>query len=119
MRCLVIIPTYNERENLARIIDRILAQGSDFDVLVVDDNSPDGTGVIADEIGARTSRVRVLHRSGRLGLGTAYVAGFRYGLADLYDVLFEMDADFSHDPAYLPVLLREIERGGYDVVIGS
>jgi dolichol-phosphate mannosyltransferase len=118
MRCLVIVPTYNERENIARLVERIVAQGVQFDVLVVDDNSPDGTGSIADEIANRNARVHVLHRAGRLGLGTAYVAGFRYGLASAYDVLFEMDADFSHDPAYLPEFVSQIERGA-DVVIGS
>ncbi len=118
MRCLVVVPTYNERDNLEELVYRILEQGDAFDVLVVDDNSPDGTGQVADKVAASVPRVKVLHRAGRMGLGTAYVAGFRYGLAEGYDLLFEMDADFSHDPAYLPEFLRRMEEG-YDVVIGS
>jgi len=118
MRCLVVIPTYNERENLAPLVAAVLRQGEMFDVLVVDDNSPDGTGDLADRLAARSPRVRVLHRAGRMGLGTAYVAGFRHGLAAGYDFLFEMDADFSHDPSYLPRFLQKMEDG-CDVVIGS
>jgi dolichol-phosphate mannosyltransferase len=118
VRCLVVIPTYDERENLAPLVAAVLEQGEQFDVLIVDDNSPDGTGVLADHLAASSPRVRVLHRAGRMGLGTAYVAGFRHGLAAGYDYLFEMDADFSHDPSYLPGFLRKMEAG-YDVVIGS
>lgn len=118
MRCLVVVPTYNEKDNLAELVERILEQGEVFDVLVVDDNSPDGTGRVADELASRSPRVKVLHRPGRMGLGTAYVSGFRYGLAAGYDFLFEMDADFSHDPAYLTRFLQKVEEG-YDVVIGS
>jgi dolichol-phosphate mannosyltransferase len=113
-----VVPTYNERENLAPLVSAVLSQGEMFDVLVVDDNSPDGTGDLADELAAGSARVHVLHRAGRMGLGTAYVAGFRHGLAAGYDYLFEMDADFSHDPAYLPRLLERI-ADGYDVAIGS
>ena len=118
MRCLVVVPTYNERENIAPLVAAVLEQGEMFDVLVVDDNSPDGTGDLADALAAGSPRVHVLHRAGRMGLGTAYVAGFHHGLAAGYDYLFEMDADFSHDPAYLPKLLRRMEDG-FDVVIGS
>jgi dolichol-phosphate mannosyltransferase len=113
-----VVPTYNERENIAPLVAAVLEQGEMFEVLVVDDNSPDGTGRLADELAAGSPRVRVLHRAGRMGLGTAYVAGFRHGLAAGYDYLFEMDADFSHDPTYLPKLLGRM-ADGYDVVIGS
>jgi len=118
VRCLVVVPTYNERENIADLVARVLEQGEIFDLLIVDDNSPDGTGVVADTLARHSSRVRVLHRAGRMGLGTAYVAGFQYGLATGYDYLFEMDADFSHDPTYLLLFLQKM-REGYDVVIGS
>ena len=117
MRALVIVPTYNERENLPLLIPSILAQGPQFEVLVVDDNSPDGTGEIADQWAARTPRVHVLHRSGKLGLGTAYIAGFKFALQRDYDVAFEMDADFSHDPKDLPRLLEAVRHA--DVAIGS
>src|SRR4051812_47878657 len=101
-RSLVILPTYNERENLERIVAAILDQAADLDVLIVDDNSPDGTGAIAERLGgASNGRVHVLHRSGKLGLGTAYIEGFLWGLAREYAYLFEMDADFSHNPADL------------------
>jgi dolichol-phosphate mannosyltransferase len=117
MRALVIVPTYNECENLPLLIPSILAQGHQFEVLVVDDNSPDGTGEIADQWAARTPRVHVIHRSGTLGLGTAYIAGFKFALARAYDVAFEMDADFSHDPKELPRLLDAVRHA--DVAIGS
>lgn len=116
-RALVIVPTFNERENLPRLVPSILAQDPRLEILVVDDNSPDGTGVLADEIAAEEPRVHVLHRAGKLGLGTAYLAGFRWGLDHGYDYLFEMDADFSHDPAHLPQFLDAIQR--YDLVLGS
>lgn len=118
MKSLVVVPTYNERDNIADLVAAILQQGESFDVLIVDDNSPDGTGEIADRLAQLSSRVRVLHRAGRMGLGTAYVAGFQYGLAADYELLFEMDADFSHDPAYLPCFNAKIAEG-YDVVVGS
>jgi dolichol-phosphate mannosyltransferase len=95
----------------------ILAQDPDIEVLVVDDGSPDGTGRLADEISAEQPRVHVLHRAGKLGLGTAYIAGFKWGLERGFDYLFEMDADFSHDPEHLPMFLRAI--ADYDVVLGS
>ncbi len=116
--CLVIIPTYNEALNIERLIAAILAQGPQFDVLVVDDNSPDGTGDLVAAIAGRTPRVQLLRRAGKLGLGTAYIAGFREGLRQGYAYLCEMDADFSHQPHYLPVLLATAEREA-DVVLGS
>jgi dolichol-phosphate mannosyltransferase len=114
---LVIIPTYNERENLPRIVPEVLARDPRLEVLVVDDASPDGTGAFADEMAAADARIHVLHRAGKLGLGTAYVAGFQYALAHGYVLAFEMDADFSHDPRHLPEFLRLAEEA--DVVIGS
>jgi dolichol-phosphate mannosyltransferase len=102
-RGVVIVPTYNESENVTRIVPRILEQDPRLDVLIVDDNSPDGTGRLADELAAADPRVHVLHRPGKEGLGRAYLAGFRWALARDYGYVFEMDADFSHDPAHLPV----------------
>jgi dolichol-phosphate mannosyltransferase len=119
MRAIVIIPTYNERENLARLIPALLAQEPPLDILVVDDNSPDGTGDLAETFARATSRVRVLHRAGKQGLGTAYLAGFRQALAHGYEYIIEMDADFSHDPADLPRLLAAAERDQADLVLGS
>jgi dolichol-phosphate mannosyltransferase len=116
-RGLVIVPTYNERDNIARIIEQVLARDDRLDVLVVDDGSPDGTGPIVDDIKARNPRVDVIHRSGKQGLGTAYIAGFKWALAREYAFVFEMDADFSHDPAHLPQFLEAVESA--DVVIGS
>ncbi|HEX2572900.1 MAG TPA: polyprenol monophosphomannose synthase [Polyangia bacterium] len=117
-RVLIIVPTYNERENLAALVGAALAELPGADVLVIDDGSPDGTGVLADALAAENPHVKVLHRAGKLGLGTAYLAGFRYALAHEYDFVFEMDADFSHDPKYLPLLWRRA-REGADVVVGS
>jgi dolichol-phosphate mannosyltransferase len=115
---LVVIPTYNERENIVRLTPEVLAQGPEFHILIVDDNSPDGTGRVADELAAHSQgRVHVLHRSGKLGLGTAYLEGFRFGLEHGYDFIFEMDADFSHQPRYLPDLLAAARRTG--VAVGS
>ena len=116
-RALVIIPTYNEIDNLARIVPQILEQDSRLEVLVVDDGSPDGTGWIADELASAEPRVHVIHRASKLGLGSAYVAGFRYALEHGFNYAFEMDADLSHDPAHLPEFLREIRDA--DLVIGS
>jgi dolichol-phosphate mannosyltransferase len=116
-RALVIVPTYDERFNIARIIPAILAQDACLEVLVVDDGSPDGTGAVVDAIAANNDRVHVLHREGKLGLGTAYIAGFRWALARKYDLVFEMDADFSHNPDKLPEFLEAIKGG--DVVHGS
>ncbi len=111
------IPTYNERDNLPLLLPSILAKDERLEVLVVDDGSPDGTGELADRMAETEPRLHVLHRSGKLGLGTAYLAGFAWGLQRDYDVLFEMDADFSHDPAHLPHFLKAVES--YDVVLGS
>ncbi|MFQ5677965.1 MAG: polyprenol monophosphomannose synthase [Gemmatimonadota bacterium] len=116
-RALVILPTYNEAENLIEIVQRILHQGRNFDILIVDDASPDGTGEIGEHLAVEESRVRILRRPGKLGLGSAYLTGFREGLRRGYDYLIEMDADLSHDPKYLPELLSAAEE--YDVVIGS
>ena len=116
-RALVVIPTYNERINLESLMPHILEQDARIEVLVVDDNSPDGTGQLADELAASDPRVHVLHRPAKAGLGKAYLAGFRWALDRGYDYICEMDADFSHDPKYLPHLLRAIESG--DLVIGS
>ena len=116
-RGLVIIPTFNERDNIARIIDQVLARDDRLDVLVVDDGSPDGTGAIVESIKAVNPRVDVIHRARKLGLGTAYIAGFKWALAREYAFVFEMDADFSHDPAHLPQFLEAVE--GADLVIGS
>jgi dolichol-phosphate mannosyltransferase len=116
-RGLVIIPTYNERENIQRIVPLVLEQDERLEVLVVDDGSPDGTGALADEIASREARVHVLHRAGKLGLGTAYLEGFHWGIARGYDWLFEMDADFSHDPSHLPQFIQGL--GDFDLVLGS
>lgn len=116
-RFLVIVPTYNERENLPRKIPRILAQDERIDVLVVDDASPDGTGAVADELAAADPRVHVLHREGKHGLGVAYLAGFAWGLGRPYELLFEMDADISHPPDALPRFILAAQS--WDVVIGS
>jgi dolichol-phosphate mannosyltransferase len=117
MRSLVIIPTYNERENISRLIPAVLEADRELDVLVVDDGSPDGTGELAESFARRTSRVRVLQRGSKQGLATAYVEGFKYALARPYERIIQMDADFSHRPQDLPRLLRAAE--GADVVIGS
>lgn len=117
-RALVIIPTYNEKENLPLICAAVLATEPRVDLLVVDDNSPDGTGQVADELAAKEPRVRVLHREKKEGLGRAYLHAFRWGLAQGYELLIEMDADFSHDPKYLPRLLDEA-LAGTDLVLGS
>jgi dolichol-phosphate mannosyltransferase len=116
-RVLVIIPTYNEHENIELIIDRLHAAVPAADVLVVDDGSPDGTGKIADALAEDDSRVHVLHRTAKAGLGAAYIAGFEWGLAAQYGVLVEMDADGSHAPEQLPSLLEALERA--DLVLGS
>ena len=116
-RALVIVPTYNERSNIARLIPAILEQHRSLEVLVVDDGSPDGTGAIVDGIVATDSRVHVIHRAGKMGLGTAYITGFRWALERKYDLVFEMDADFSHNPERLPEFLEAIREA--DLVLGS
>jgi dolichol-phosphate mannosyltransferase len=117
MKTLLIIPTYNEAENLSPLLQEIFSYAPLTDVLIVDDHSPDGTGEMADNFQKQDARVHVLHRAGKLGLGTAYLAGFKYALAHGYEAALEMDADFSHDPRYLPDFLRTIKDA--DVVIGS
>lgn len=114
---LVVMPTYNESENLPLIVPRVLAQGPGVHVLVVDDNSPDGTGKLADELAKRNERVHVLHRPGKLGLGTAYLTGFRWALERPYEYIFEMDSDFSHNPDHIPEFLEAARD--YDLVLGS
>jgi dolichol-phosphate mannosyltransferase len=116
-RLLVVVPTYNERVNLPLVVPAILQQDPRIDVLVVDDNSPDGTGQLADELAASTPRVHVLHRPNKSGLGKAYLAGFQWALANRYDLIFEMDADFSHDPKFLGDFVRAAADA--DLVIGS
>ena len=116
-RALVIVPTYNERENIERLIERVLQQDGRLEMLIVDDGSPDGTGQVVDEIAAVNSRVHVLHREKKMGLGRAYLAGFAWALERDYQYVMEMDADFSHDPVHLPQFLAAIENA--DLVLGS
>jgi dolichol-phosphate mannosyltransferase len=116
-RALVIVPTYNERANIERLIPAILAQDKSLEILVVDDASPDGTGGLVDAIAKANPRVHILERAGKLGLGTAYLAGFRWALERKYDLVFEMDADFSHNPEMLPEFLKTVTEA--DLVIGS
>jgi dolichol-phosphate mannosyltransferase len=116
-RTLVVIPTYNESDNIARLIPRVLEQDPSIDVLVVDDSSPDGTGTLVRGMQHGQPRLHLVEREGKLGLGTAYVAGFRFALARGYDFIFEMDADFSHNPKEIPRFLERIRE--HDLVIGS
>lgn len=113
----VIIPTYNEKENITALVEKILTLGNNIHVIIVDDNSPDGTGRIVEEMRENFSRIDVIHRSGKLGLGTAYIAGFRKALAEGADRIITMDADFSHDPAYIADLLALSDH--FDIAIGS
>lgn len=116
-KILVIIPTYNEKENIEAIVTAALAGHNMADVLIVDDNSPDGTGEIADRLSSQNPRVHVIHRKGKEGLGRAYVDGFKFALQRDYEYIFEMDADFSHDPKYIPLFLDHMNRA--DLIIGS
>jgi dolichol-phosphate mannosyltransferase len=120
---IVIIPTYKERENIRAIIDAVFALPKEFDVLIVDDNSPDGTAQIVEELqkfyNSNTKRLHLLKRSGKLGLGTAYITGFRYAITHGYEYVLEMDADFSHDPKDLMNLFIACKDGGADLSIGS
>jgi dolichol-phosphate mannosyltransferase len=116
-RVLIIFPTYNERENIEKIVHAVLPLDPRINVLVVDDNSPDGTGQLADKLAADERNVHVLHREKKEGLGQAYIAGFRWAIERGYDFIMQMDADFSHGPEYIRDFLREIRE--YDVVIGS
>lgn len=116
-KAFVVIPTYNERDNLQRLIDQVLQQDPSLHVLVVDDNSPDGTGQLADDLSSMNERIKVLHRPCKMGLGSAYRDGFRFAMELGATLLIEMDADFSHDPAVLPLFLEKIQS--HDLVIGS
>lgn len=116
-RALIIFPTYNEKDNIEKIVHAVLPLDPRINVLIVDDNSPDGTGDIADKLAASEEKVNVLHRKGKEGLGKAYIAGFKWAIENKYDFIFEMDADFSHGPEYIKDFLKEIQRN--DLVIGS
>lgn len=117
---LVIIPMYNEKENASAIIDAVLSLSHDFDVLVIDDNSPDGTAqIVKEKISERPDRIFIIEREGKLGLGTAYITGFKYALEHGYEYIFEMDADFSHNPDDLLKLYKACSEEGADVAIGS
>ncbi len=116
-RSVVVVPTYNERDNISRMIDAVLSRDPSLDMLVVDDGSPDGTGGMVAAIASANARVHLLRRSGKLGLGTAYIAGFKWALERDYGYVMQMDADFSHDPAYIPHFFEAIKSA--DVVIGS
>lgn len=119
-RVLVVTPTYNERDNLPVLVEQVLAQGPEFSILVVDDASPDGTGAVADAlVAAHPGRVHVLHRTGKRGLGRSYVDALSQAVTMDVDIVCQMDADFSHDPQYLPDLVRGATEGGLDLVVGS
>jgi len=117
MKILIIIPTYNERENIKKLIPAIKKVSRAYHILIVDDNSTDGTGLEVKRFIRKDKTIKLISRSKKSGLGTAYVNGFKYALKEKYDLIFEMDADFSHDPKYIPDFLREIKN--YDLVIGS
>ena len=117
MRRVAAIATYNEAANIERLVEVILDLGLGLDVLIIDDNSPDGTGEIADRLAKKTGRVKVIHRPGKLGLGTATLRAVEFAVDNSYDLLVTMDADFSHDPKYLPAILEKAQH--FDVVIGS
>lgn len=119
--CIVIIPTYNEKENIEKIVRAVFSLEKAFDILIIDDGSPDGTAAIVKELqaGEFSGRLHLVERSGKLGLGTAYIAGFKWAIEHGYDYVFEMDADFSHDPKDLPRLYAACADDGYDVAIGS
>ena len=116
---LIIVPTYNERDNLPQLIKRLMSQPVVLDVLVVDDNSPDGTGELADQIAATNPNVHVMHRPHKSGLGRAYIDGFLWALGRDYEFVFEMDADFSHNPSDIPRFLEAAKSGDCDLVLGS
>jgi dolichol-phosphate mannosyltransferase len=117
LKALVIIPTYNEADNVSAIIDEVLKQDKNLGVLIVDDNSPDRTSEIVEKKQKKNKKIHLLKRAGKMGLGSAYVAGFKYALEQDFDYIFEMDADFSHDPAVIPGMLEEIKDN--DLIIGS
>jgi dolichol-phosphate mannosyltransferase len=116
-RPLVVTPTYNEADNIERFIAEVLSQGPEFEILIVDDNSPDKTGDIVERLRKNNKRIHIIHREGKMGLGTAYVEGFRYAIANGFSHVFEMDADFSHRPEEIPKMLEKTKD--YDLVIGS
>jgi dolichol-phosphate mannosyltransferase len=116
-KTLVVTPTYNEAENIERLIDVVLSQDPSVESLIVDDNSPDGTAKVVEKMQQTNNRIHLLKRAGKMGLGTAYVAGFKYAIENNYDYVMEMDADFSHDPNEIPNFLRSIKE--YDLVLGS
>ena len=120
-KSVVIIPTYNEKENIEAIIRAVMALEDNFDILVIEDGSPDGTAEIVKRLmaGDFKGRLHIIERTGKLGLGTAYITGFKWAIEQKYDFIFEMDADFSHDPKDVPRLLKEVRDNGYDVAIGS
>jgi len=118
LKTLIVTPTYNERDNLPSFVAAVRVAAPDADMMIVDDASPDGTGDLADELAQKDDRVHVMHRPGKLGLGTAYLDAFRWGLSRDFERFFEMDADFSHDPKYIADFVRELDAGA-DVVIGS
>jgi dolichol-phosphate mannosyltransferase len=119
-KSIVIIPTYNEKENIDRIIRKVFSLKGDLNILIIDDNSPDGTAAIVKEIiGQYEGRLYIIERSGKLGLGTAYIAGFKWALENHYEYIFEMDADFSHDPEDLLRLYQACHDKGMDLAIGS
>jgi len=117
MKSIIVIPTYNEKENIIKIIDKIHSIVEEIDILVVDDNSPDGTGQLVKNKMKDDSRIHLIEREGKLGLGTAYCKGFEYSLEKGFDYIFEMDADFSHDPIEIPNFLEAIKDN--DLVLGS
>jgi dolichol-phosphate mannosyltransferase len=117
VKTIIVVPTYNESENLPELLCQLEALGMDIHVLVVDDNSPDGTGTLAKDMAAQRPWLRVMHRPAKIGLGTAYLDGFRFALDEGYEVIGQMDADLSHDPAHLPAMFRALEEA--DLVQGS
>jgi dolichol-phosphate mannosyltransferase len=116
---LVIIPTYNEKENIENVIHEVMSIGNEFDILIVDDNSPDGTGNIVKNLSKKNKRINLIERENKLGLGSAYISGFKWAIEKNYDFIFEMDADLSHDPSNLPIFRKYLSEEGYDLVIGS
>ena len=118
-RILAVIPTYNEADNIARLIPAVLKQAQGIHVLIVDDNSPDGTAIVVHELMLSDERIRILERPAKAGLGSAYVAGFKEAMKEGYDIVLQMDADFSHDPNAIPTFLKAIFRDGADLVLGS
>jgi len=117
MKILVIIPTYNELDNLPRLLPEVFSKNDDIHILIVDDNSPDGTGSFVEGEMGKNDRLHIIKRSSKQGLGTAYIAGFKYAIQNEYDFIFEMDADFSHDPNEIPNFLEEIKNA--DLILGS